>query len=186
MSKDFKFTNFWFHHDIKNNLGNFLDSSNKIDILEIGCYEGLSTCFFLENFCLHPKSTITCVDPFNINDRTTPLTDNTKTNFYHNISLCDNREKVKVYETYSNNFFTENKKEYDFIYIDGSHELNDIIYDMNESDKCLRMGGIMWLDDYLGGDGKQIKDVMDKFVVDNDQRYKILFTNYQLGLIKLH
>jgi hypothetical protein len=86
---------------------------------------------------------------------------------------------------YSNDFFLINKEKYDFIYIDGSHLEKDIMNDMMEADKVLVTGGIMWMDDYLGGSDDIIKRVMDRFVEDNKGRYIIIHSDYQLALRKL-
>jgi hypothetical protein len=41
----------WFNYsDIKKKLSNFLKKNGKNIILEIGCYEGLSSVFFADNF----------------------------------------------------------------------------------------------------------------------------------------
>uniref|UniRef100_A0A6C0H8U0 Class I SAM-dependent methyltransferase n=1 Tax=viral metagenome TaxID=1070528 RepID=A0A6C0H8U0_9ZZZZ len=64
----------------------------------------------------------------------------------------------------SDNFFINNNKTYNFIYIDGCHETDYIERDMENSFKCLDKNNIMWMDDYGGGDGIQIKNTMDKFL----------------------
>ena len=49
----------------------------------------------------------------------------------------------------SNEFFSKNKKEFDIIYIDGSHHANDVLQDCLESWKILKKDGIMIIDDYF-------------------------------------
>ena len=56
---------------------------------------------------------------------------------------------------------------------------------MNNADKYLTSGGIMWMDDYLGGNDTTIKDTMDIFLNENKDRYTVLHSNYQLGLRKM-
>ena len=41
------------------------DTSKEYHILIIGCFEGLSSVFFADNFLEHPNSTLTCLDPQN-------------------------------------------------------------------------------------------------------------------------
>jgi len=165
-STGYKITHDWFSNtEIKANLARFLQPNEQHDILEVGSYEGLSACFFSNQFCNHPDSTLTCVDPFDLSDVSTPLTDNIRSNFHHNIATTANASKITVFETYSNKFFPENVKQFDMIYIDGSHIEEDIIYDMTEADKVLKIGGIMWMDDYMGGKpGQKIRETMDGFV----------------------
>ena len=46
--KKYSFTKYWFHENIalKNELYKYIDVSRKLNILEIGNFEGLSSCFF--------------------------------------------------------------------------------------------------------------------------------------------
>ena len=61
----YKYTKTWFMHcDLRYHLVKFLDKSNENNILEIGCYEGLTSVFFADNFIDNLKSSLTCVDPF--------------------------------------------------------------------------------------------------------------------------
>ena len=48
----------------------------------------------------------------------------------------------------SDNFFKLNNKKYNFIYIDHSHELEDIKNDLINADNHLLENGIIWCDDY--------------------------------------
>ena len=65
----YKYTKTWFlASDIKSKLLNVIDPHIKHSILEIGCYEGLSSVFFADNLLDHPDSSLTCVDPF-MNDQ---------------------------------------------------------------------------------------------------------------------
>jgi len=187
MYQNYKITHNWFSNsEIERYLGNHLSKSTDNTILEIGSYEGLSACFLLNNFCNSEQSTLTCIDPFDINDKTTPLTNSTRDNFYHNTQLSNNYSKLTVHEVYSKDFFEKNTKQYNMIYIDGSHLEEDIIYDMTNADKILLPGGIMWMDDYGGGNpGQKIRETMDGFYNQNSNRYKIIHKGYQLALQKL-
>jgi len=185
---NYRYTNDWFSPcELKNNLYRFVDTSAKRNMLEIGSYEGLSACFFSENFLDHPESTLICVDPFDLSDVTTPLTDMTKENFLFNIRNSKNASKITLKDTYSNKFFPENKEKFDIIYIDGTHLEADIIHDMTEADKVLKSGGIMWMDDYMGGNiaNGNIRKTMDGFVEENKARYQVIHKGYQLALRKL-
>ena len=50
--------------EIKKNLLNFVNKEQKYNILEIGCFEGLSASAFSDNIMDHDLSTLDCVDPF--------------------------------------------------------------------------------------------------------------------------
>jgi predicted O-methyltransferase YrrM len=61
----YKYSQRWFlDSEILNNLVRFLDKSKENKMLEIGCFEGLSSVFFADNFLDNPNSRLTCVDPF--------------------------------------------------------------------------------------------------------------------------
>lgn len=186
MEQKYRYTQTWFFcSEIRQQLHRFLFNTEPNSILEIGSFEGLSSCFLADNFLGHQSSSLICVDPFDTNDKTTPLTDSTKGYFLDNIAKSVNAKKVTFHQQYSNQFFAENTKTFNFIYVDGSHELNDIRYDMREAFKVLRQGGIMWMDDYLGGGSYAIKAVMDEFVTAQGSNVDVVWKGYQLALRKL-
>jgi uncharacterized protein YxjI len=84
----------------------------------------------------------------------------------------------------SDNFFKNNKQTYNFIYIDGCHEPDFIKRDMENSFKVLEKGGIMWMDDYSGGDGVQIKNTMNAVLEKYNGKYELINKNYQLAIRK--
>lgn len=186
---NYKYTQSWFlNSEIKNNLLKFINKSNKNTILEIGCFEGLSSVFFADNLLDNDNSTLTCVDPFltiNNNDHNSFLQNNEEKNFDFNIKNCKNSNKINVYKITSDKFFENNTKTYNFIYIDGCHEPEYIMRDMENSFKVLDNNGIMWMDDYGGGDGIQIKNTMNNFLNKYKGKYHLIHNGYQLGIIKL-
>jgi predicted O-methyltransferase YrrM len=185
----YKYTKSWFiNSEINQNIGNFIKNDTKNIILEIGCYEGLSSVFFADHLLEHPDSLLTCVDPFlkiDTNDHAQFLQNNEEHNFDYNISHCNHTEKITVHKITSDNFFTSNKKTYTFIYIDGSHECDFITRDMENSFAVLEKNGIMWMDDYGGGDGIQIKQTMNAFLDKYKGQYIIINSGYQLAIKKL-
>jgi len=184
----YKYTQTWFlGSEIKQLLSKFLDTNTKNTILEIGCFEGLSSVFFADNFLNHTDSTLTCVDPFlniNNNDHKQFLSNNEEKNFDYNLAKCNNSHKIHIKKITSDKFFEENKKMFNFIYIDGCHEPDFVIRDMENSFKFLEKHGIMWMDDYMGGDGS-IKKAMDQVLDKLNGQYELLHKNYQLVIRKL-
>ena len=73
---------------------------------------------------------------------------------------------------------------YNFIYIDGCHEEDFIKRDMKNSFKFLEKNGIMWMDDYMGGDGIKIRNVMDTFLEKYKGQYELIHKGYQLAIKK--
>ena len=122
----------WIHFFRKFDLEN-----KKINILEIGTFEGLSASFFLKYL---KKSKLVAVDSLD-----------KKTSFYKN--FIKNKKKMRSFKFYnisSNNFFKKYKKElFDIIYIDGGHDCIDVINDGKNSFKILKKGGILIFDDFL-------------------------------------
>lgn len=185
---NYKYSQTWFlGSEIKQNLFKFLDKSKENKILEIGCFEGLSSVFFADNFLDKPKSIFTCVDPFltiNNNDHHNFLQNNEEMNFDFNISNCKNKDKITIHKIASDIFFENNNQTYNFIYIDGCHEPDFIKRDMENSFNILEKNGIMWMDDYGGGDGIQIKNTMDAFLGKYRDQYELIHRGYQLAIKK--
>jgi len=170
-------------------LGSFLNKKDENHILEIGSFEGMSSVYFADNFIDDPKSRLTCVDPFlNItdNDHAGLLHNkNVELNFDHNMSICKNADKVFICKTTSDSFFEKAKDhKYNFVYIDGCHEPDVIRRDMKNAFSVLSQNGIMWMDDYRGGDGIQIKSAMDEFLEQYKGKYEIIHIGYQLAICK--
>jgi predicted O-methyltransferase YrrM len=165
-----------------------MNTTDKNTILEIGCFEGLSSVFFADNLLHHPDSSLTCVDPFltiDNNDHNKFLMNNEEHTFDHNIRNCKNVDKIQVHKITSDDFFMTNTQTYNFIYIDGCHECDFITRDMENAFKVLDKNGIMWMDDYLGADGIIIRDTMDCFLDKYKDQYNILYKGYQLAIRKL-
>ena len=55
--------------------------------------------------------------------------------------------------------------------------------DMNNSFKCLEIGGIMWMDDYLFNE--KVKETMDIWLIANHDKYKLIFKGWQLAVKKI-
>lgn len=153
-------------------------------MLEIGSFEGLSSCFFADDFLEHKDSTLTCVDPFDLSIEKTPVTSTTKEIFTSNIQNTSNYSKINTIESFSDEFFKTNVTKYNFIYIDGSHIPEDIVRDMDNAWKCLQQGGIMWMDDYKGNQDitSAINEQIKKW---NQSDLCIIHMGYQLALRKL-
>jgi predicted O-methyltransferase YrrM len=185
---NYKYSQTWFiGSEIQNNLVNFLDKSKENRILEIGCFEGLSSVFFADIFLDNQNSSLTCVDPFlniNNNDHSLFLQNNEENNFDFNISVCKNSNKITIHKIISDKYFENNDATYNFIYIDGCHEIDFIKRDMENSFHFLEKNGIMWMDDYGGGDGIQIKNAMNTFLEKYKGQYELIHVGYQLAIKK--
>jgi len=184
----YTFTQNWFHtcelnYAVMNGL---FDKTKVIKILEIGSLEGSSTVYFSDHIMDHPDSKMVCIDPFDGGNPTTPMDENkTKELFLSNIAKSKNGQKISLKEMYSGEFYKTNDETFTFIYIDGSHLVEDIKVDFVNCVKILEKGGVMWMDDYLWGDGTSIRDAVNQLYEDHKDQLKIIHKQYQIGFRKI-
>jgi predicted O-methyltransferase YrrM len=109
--------------------------------LEVGCFEGRSTIWFLENVLTHPTSHMTCIDVF---------TEDIEKRFDHNIEVSGLSSKVTKLKGYSQDVLrTLDYDSVDFAYIDGCHLASCVLTDAVLIWDPLKTGGVMIFDDYL-------------------------------------
>ena len=155
--------------------------NDNYNILEIGSFEGCSSCFFSDILLNNKNSNLICVDPFITNGISNVDSKNLRNIFYSNIKRSKNYNKVIIEEKYSNDFYrTYTGNKFNFIYIDGEHSDTQIKTDLEECFKLLEINGIMWCDDYNNNWKKNFIDWIEK----NDKYIKIIHDGYQLGIIK--
>jgi predicted O-methyltransferase YrrM len=184
----YTFTNDYFGtSEIKSTIEDNFDKTDGWKILEIGSFEGSSAVYFSDNMLDHPGATLTCVDPFESSDPTTPFTmsgTDTLVRFVDNISQSKNFQKITVRKMYSSEFYKMNTNKFNFIYVDGSHLLEDIQLDFRECLKILDLGGFIAFDDYKWGDGS-IKKCIDDLYEENKDTLSLLGSNYQIMFQKV-
>ena len=143
--KGYEFTRDWFSNQIPNwkqYFKQFVDVDG-LNALEIGSYEGMSTCWFLEQVLTHKSARITCVDPF------TASWGKYEHFFDSNILKTGSAFKVKKLRGMSYNALKPlEPSSYDFVYIDGSHFASDVLEEAILSWRLLKVGGLMIFDDY--------------------------------------
>ena len=130
-------------------------------ILEIGSYEGASTCFLIETLSLyHDSFEIYAIDTWDGGVEHKEMKINMKLveeRFHKNTSLAiknsSKKIELKTFKDKSINalskLITNQKSNYfDFIYIDGSHMASDVLSDTILSFELLKINGIIGFDDY--------------------------------------
>jgi predicted O-methyltransferase YrrM len=186
------FTKDWFSINIPSWEIILNDLANKPNIngLEIGVFQGRSTCWLLENIFTHPTATLNAVDTFqgNVEHVGMPEIDNLFTVFVTNTAEYGN--KLTTFKMSSQNYLTSFKNTYDFIYVDGDHHAWACLEDMVLSWPQLKKNGIMIVDDYGGGEeDAEIQDLpktgINSFLISYTSRYEILYVGYQLIIKKL-
>lgn len=120
--------------------------------LEIGCWEGRSACWVLENVLTAPDARLICVDTFR-GELLRPMNEahgmQVEGRFDRNIRLTGAAHKVTKLKGESRYMLRQLPfSSVDFAYIDGSHCCDDVLRDAVLVWDMLRPGGIMMFDDY--------------------------------------
>jgi predicted O-methyltransferase YrrM len=115
------------------------------NVLEIGSFEGRSTCWILEN----TDATVTCVDTWEGSDEhSSELKDGLFDRFLENIEPY--KDRVVIKRGFSGEVLRSFPCEptYDFVYIDGSHYSKDVLEDAILAWRLVKPGGVVIFDDY--------------------------------------
>lgn len=190
VKKNLILSNDWFSNNITTWVSVFKKENiiqKKLNILEIGSYEGASAVFFLNYF---NYANLTCIETFNGSDEHQSIDfSKVKKNFHHNINNFVDR--INLFESRSENFFNEenNKTKYDIIYIDGSHYFDDVCKDAENSFLSLKDNGIIIFDDFLKKYYKDLKKdpivAIIKFIDKHKKNIRIINVNYQIIIKKI-
>jgi len=154
---DKNFTNKWFLNNFE--IFNFFlpkDKSLKFDYLEVGCFEGLSSFYILSEYKAVNAYLLDVWDMPNPNSKT--LSNNfdlIEKAFDENLSQF-NFTKIKNDSVVAMREMLKNDKFFDFIYIDGSHNGEDILSDAIEAFKILKKNGLIFFDDFLQHDKDRV------------------------------
>jgi predicted O-methyltransferase YrrM len=162
-NNEFQFTNRWF--DVARTVWDqIIPQVNPSRILEIGSFEGASTCYLIQKLAVNKPVEIHCVDTWagGIEHQTGGIVETdmnaVESRFIHNIKIATNSVpnhvdifKHKGFSDFQlSKILTSGKKNYfDFIYVDGSHQAPDVLCDAILSFRLLKVGGVMAFDDYL-------------------------------------
>jgi glycosyl transferase family 25 len=167
--KKYKFTQKWFHEKVpvKTELHKHIDLLKPLTILEIGNFEGLSSCFFSDNYLDHEESRLYCVDPYYISGSVKGITSkcidkNTEQMFIDNIKKSKHYKKITKYKMTSDEYFETNEIKFDIIYLDGCHQPDYIERDLNNSFKFIKEDGVIWINSYKKL--KYIRDMTNNYI----------------------
>lgn len=157
---DYAFTTDWFS-SVKPLWDRMIPHYKPATVLEIGSFEGPSACYLIQTLGKTQALEMHCVDTWEggLEHRAsnTPM-DAVEARFTQNIRKAideaAHKATVIVHKQRSDlclaKLLTEGKLNYfDFIYIDGSHQAADVLYDAVAAFRLLKVGGIMGFDDYL-------------------------------------
>lgn len=149
-----QFSQDWFSHNIphfealKEVMGGPVGS-----ILEIGSFEGRSTCWMLENM-LRDHGHMVCLDTFEGSAEHTCLAlDNLFSVWRKNVEWV--RKETQTVHAFKGASFVGlgeqivAARQFDFIYVDGSHTAPDVLTDAVMAFGLAKSGAVLLFDDYL-------------------------------------
>jgi predicted O-methyltransferase YrrM len=151
------FTQDWFSRSIPGwqfLLSRMVQKTPHLRVLEVGVFEGRSTCWLLENFCKTSESSIVAIDSFQggIEHESMEL-GGLKKQFEDNIASVGSSAKVDVRAGISLEqlcrLIAENTPQFDFISVDASHQAADVLGDAILAFQLLKPGGVIAFDDYI-------------------------------------
>lgn len=129
----------------------------RIQMLEIGSYEGLSSRWFIDTFLSSDDSKLYCIDTWQGSiEHTSSDYDlqNLYARFIHNMKEHIESGKCIHIRGMSSDVLPQliaEEKKFDVIFIDGSHISSDVMIDAVLSYLLLKEGGILVFDDYVWG-----------------------------------
>jgi len=161
-----------------------------LQFLEIGCFQGKTTRWLLENVLTDESSRITCIDTFQgSTDQSAAQKINMFSIFEKNI--IDYSYKVTVYKGKSSEGLIDEiirSNQYDFIYVDADHRARYALEDAVLAFRLLKAKGIMIFDDYWGVPMDNIRTLdgakiaIDAFLNVYSGFYNVVDYNYQISI----
>jgi len=158
--------------------------------LEIGSFEGLSTCYFLWRLS---DLRMTCVDTF-VGSSGLPSgeREGLEDAFDRNVELVD-ASRVRKLRGDSRRILldlADEHAQFDFVYVDGSHRGLDVLVDAALSWPLLEVGGVVVFDDYrwaLLGDDPLLRPgpAIDAFMGLVSVHGEVVYQDRQVALRKI-
>ena len=180
-----RFTQDWFSYHESHWLRHFghLAKRPGVQALEVGSFEGRSACWTVERLLTGEGSRLTCVEPFE-------QYEGQERNFDYNVRLAGCAHKIVKLRGRSQQvlpFLPEHS--WDFVYVDGSHLILDVLQDAAMCWQLLKPGGVLIFDDYehaLFPDsfGMSAGPAIRAFLSLLSGRYELLFQDWQVAVLK--
>ena len=172
--KEKNFSNKWFLNNF--DIFNFFlpkEKNSKFDYLEVGCFEGLSSFFVLSEYKAVNAILFDIWDMPNPNSKTLSHNFNSIEKAFDNNLSGFNFTKIKDDSVVAMRKLFKQNKSFDFIYIDGSHNGEDILSDAIEAFKILKKEGLIFFDDFLQYDKNRALQSYDGI-----EKFLNLYSNY--------
>ena len=158
-------------------------------IVEIGVYEGASTCFWSDFYLDHPDSRLISIDPFTGSEEhhaepeKYPELANLELIARGNIAKSTNAAKIEVLKGFSQFIYPELCLRHgaepwiDVLYVDGAHDPTSVARDTVLYVPMVKQGGLIIFDDYGHPDVKRgVDNALNAFA----SAEKAIFTGWQL------
>jgi hypothetical protein len=88
------------------------------------------------------------------------------------------KENIHLIKGNSNNVLQKiDMKKIDFVFIDGGHEYNTVVNDLNHCKEVINLNGTVLCDDYNLGSAPGVKKAIDEFVKLNNYKCEIICEN---------
>ena len=196
--KGYEFTRDFFTNHISNwkKYLNLFAEKPGINALEIGSFQGISSCWLLDNILTHPTARITCVDTFAGSvEHDVMCADGTvqtiEQRFDANVAKTGKAEQVRKMIGASQTVLRSLiPNAYHLAYIDGSHVACDVLEDAVLTWRLVKVGGVIIFDDYgfrfpEGITEQPPQPAIDAFKTIFQHKVKLLHQGYQVLLEKI-
>lgn len=195
-AKGYQFTQDWFSINIPLWQQVLQQYANRpgLNFLEIGSWEGRSTCWLLDNILTHESSRITCIDTFEGSAEHQGYEEgyikSIEGRFDFNITRAGGAKRVEKLIGISQNVLRKLPVDsYDVIYIDGSHLATDVLEDTLLSWRLAKVKGLLIFDDYnltlFKNPTQNAKLGVDAFLTVFHEKVKVLHKGYQVVVEKI-
>jgi len=195
--KGYQFSTDWFSRNIEiwsDSLRRFVNAP-EINMLEIGSWEGRSTCWLLDNILTHELAKITCIDTFEGSSEDKQRYEDSYINsiearFDFNIGKTTAPEKVQKIVGKSQYVLRALPlNSYDIVYIDGSHLASDVLRDAILCWELVKVGGAIVFDDYdfffPDNPAQNTKLGIDAFLTSFCDKIEVIHKSHQVIIEKI-
>ena len=171
----YEFTSDWFSHNVPS-WQNALQRAKVMParILEVGCYEGRSTVWMMENIAA-PGAELVSIDLWEEGSEADQQSmDTVEARFDTNIKIALSKRsdithkkiKGRSHACLSRLLADGHQDYFDLTYVDGSHFAPAVLTDAVLCFHLTRIGGVMFFDDYLGALDRPLNDA-PKLAIDS-------------------
>jgi len=163
-SPPYQFSNSWFSDAVKGIWRELLLQLQPSRVLEIGSFEGASACFVIQQVGAQRALELHCVDTWQGGEEHQPgaaaaadmrlVESRFRSNANMAIASVRCPVRLEVHRARSDQALPKllcdkGSGYFDMVYVDGSHQAADVLWDALLGFKLLRVGGLMVFDDYL-------------------------------------